>query len=72
MLPGLVVGVGANWLLTVKTERSLGRMEFWRGTSRARQNMHNFLAKRFPFPRRGEVIPVVVSIVEKMERELET
>ena len=38
----------------------------------ARQNMHNFLAKRFPFPRRGEVIPVVVSIVEKMERELET
>jgi hypothetical protein len=34
--------------------------------------MHNFLAKRFLFPRREEMIAVVVSIAEKMERELET
>jgi hypothetical protein len=36
------------------------------------KNMHNFLAKRFLFPRWEEMIAVVVSIAEKMERELET
>jgi hypothetical protein len=38
----------------------------------ARQNMHNFLAKALSIPRWEEMIAVVVSIAEKMERELET
>jgi hypothetical protein len=34
--------------------------------------MQNFLAKRILFPRWEEMVAVVVSIAEKMERELET
>ena len=51
---------------------SFSQVQRYESNNGASQNMHTFLAKRFLFPRWEEMIAVVVSIAEKMERELET
>jgi hypothetical protein len=64
---------GAENSLDDAVERCLSRkVEDNRAIIARAKNMHNFLAKRFLFPRWEEMIAVVVSIAEKMERELKT